>query len=77
LISGDFIRLAIIASAIALPVSWWLVTRWLEGFAYRIAPGFGTALLTETLILIVAIGTIATLTLKAAAANPIRSLRTE
>jgi putative ABC transport system permease protein len=77
LISGDFIRLAIIASAIAIPVSWWLVTRWLEGFAYRVSPGFGTALLTETLILIVAIGTIATLTLKAAAANPIRSLRTE
>ena len=77
LISVDFIRLAVIASAVAFPVAWWLVTHWLQGFAYRIAPGFGTALLTETLILLVAIGTISTLTLKAAAANPTKSLRTE
>ena len=36
LISGDFIRLALIASAIALPISWWLINRWLNNFAYRV-----------------------------------------
>ncbi len=77
LISGDFIRLAAIASAIALPVAWWLVNRWLDNFAYRITISAGTILMTETLIGAIALSVISLLTLRALIANPVRNLRTE
>jgi putative ABC transport system permease protein len=77
LISGDFIRLAAIASAIALPVSWWLVSRWLDNFAYRITISAGTILVTEILIGAIALSVICLLTLRALIANPVRNLRTE
>lgn len=77
LISGDFIRLAIIASAIAFPVAWWLIGRWLDNFAYRVSIGPGTILLTEALIGAIALGVMCLLTLRALIANPVRNLRTE
>jgi putative ABC transport system permease protein len=77
LISGDFIRLAAIASAIALPIAWWLVSRWLDNFAYRITISAGTILLTEILIGVIALSVISLLTLRALIANPVRNLRTQ
>lgn len=77
LISGNFIRLAAIASAIALPVAWWLITRWLDNFAYRITIGAGTILLTESVIGAIALSVIGLLTLRALIANPVRNLRSE
>ena len=77
LVSGSFIRIAAIASLIALPLSWWLVSRWLENFAYRITISIGTFFLTESVILLIAFSVIGLLTLRAVAANPVRSLRTE
>ncbi len=77
LVSGPFIRLAIIASGIALPLSWWMANRWLNNFAYRISISIGTFFLTELLILLVAFSVISLLTLRALAGNPIKNLRTE
>jgi len=77
LVSGHFIRLAAIASIIALPFSWWLVNRWLENFAYRISVSIWTFFMTESLILLIAFSVIGLLTLRAAAANPVKTLRTE
>jgi putative ABC transport system permease protein len=77
LVSGHFIRLAAIASVIALPFSWWLVNRWLENFAYRISVSIWTFFMTESLILLIAFSVIGLLTLRAAAANPVKTLRTE
>ena len=77
LISGQFIRLAIIASGFALPLSWWLANHWLNNFAYRISISVGTFFLTELLILVIAFSVIGALTLKALAGNPIKNLRTE
>ncbi|GGB15929.1 ABC transporter permease [Puia dinghuensis] len=77
LISGNFIRLALIASAIALPLSWWLIHRWLDNFAYRVTINAGLLLLTEGLILSIAFIVIGALTLRALAANPVKNLRTE
>jgi putative ABC transport system permease protein len=77
LVSGQFIRLAAIASAIALPLSWWLANRWLENFAYRISVSVGTFFGTELLILLLAFSVIGPLTLRALAGNPIKNLRTE
>jgi putative ABC transport system permease protein len=77
LISGEFIRLAVIASAIALPIAWWLVNRWLDNFAYRVSISAGTIILTEALIGAIALAIISLLTLRAMIANPVRNLRTE
>jgi len=77
LVSGQFIRLAIIASGFALPLSWWLADHWLNNFAYRISVSAGTFFLTELLILAIAFAVIGLLTFKALAGNPIKNLRTE
>jgi putative ABC transport system permease protein len=77
LVSGNFLRLAIIASAIALPLSWWLIHRWLENFAYRVTIGAKTFALTEAVILFIAFSVISLLTLRAIAADPVKNLRTE
>ncbi|HEY4061535.1 MAG TPA: FtsX-like permease family protein [Puia sp.] len=77
LVSGNFIRLAAVAATIALPLSWWLIHRWLEDFAYRVTIGVGTFLLTECLILLIAFSVISLLTLRAIAADPVKNLRTE
>ncbi len=77
LVSKDFIRLALIASLIALPTSWWLINRWLNNFAYRIRVGAGLFMTTEALILALAFVVIALLTLKTLAADPVKNLRSE
>ena len=77
LISGDFIRLAAIASGIALPVAWWLVNRWLESFAYRTTVSAAIILCTEALIGAIALAVVSLLTLRVLIANPVRNLRTE
>lgn len=77
LVSGNFIRLGAIASAIALPLSWWLIDRWLDNYAYRISITAGPFLETLALILAIALAVIGILTLKAITANPVKSLRSE
>jgi putative ABC transport system permease protein len=77
LVSGDFIRLAAVASAIALPVAWWLANRWLDNFAYRISISAWTILVTEALIGFIALSVIGLLTIRALIANPVKNLRTE
>ena len=77
LVSGRFIRLAALASAIALPVSWWFIHRWLENYAYRVSVGVGTPLLTVSLVMAIALAVIGSLTVRALAADPINHLRAE
>ena len=77
LVSKDFIRLTFIASGIALPLSWWLVHRWLENFAYRVSIGVWIFFITEAVLLVIALSVISLLALKAALVNPVKSLRSE
>jgi putative ABC transport system permease protein len=77
LVSGQFIRLALLASVIAMPLSGWLTHRWLDNFAYRVTVSAGTFLLTEALILFIALAVIGGLTLRALAASPVNNLRSE
>ena len=77
LLSGSFTKLIIIAMAIAIPLSWFAIHSWLKGFAYRIDIGwmiFGVASLTALLI---AWLTVSYESIKAALANPVRSMRSE
>lgn len=77
ILSKDFIVLVLIALIIAVPVTWWIMYSWLQDFAYRISIHlwvFGVAGLVAVLI---ALFTISFQALKAAIANPVKSLRTE
>ncbi|MBS0030959.1 ABC transporter permease [Chitinophaga sp. 22321] len=77
LLSGDFIKLVLIAILIATPLGWWSMHRWLNGFAYRVDIHwwiFGLAGLTAVMIALLTVGFLA---LKAAMMNPVRSLKSE
>jgi putative ABC transport system permease protein len=77
LISGDFLKLVVIAALIAFPIAWYAMHQWLGGFAYRAPMGWGVFVLAAGIALIVAFVTIGIQTLKAASANPIKHLRSE
>ncbi|MBC7865749.1 MAG: ABC transporter permease [Bacteroidia bacterium] len=76
-LSGDFLKLVIIAACIASPFAWWIMNKWLENYPYRIAMKgsvFGVAIGG---VLLIALLTVSYQALKAAIANPVKSLRTE
>jgi putative ABC transport system permease protein len=77
LISKEFLMLIGIAFAIAVPVGYYFVDKWLQNFAYRISVGWWIFLLSGALVMIVALLTMSFQAIKAAIANPVKSLRTE
>ncbi len=77
LLTADFVRLVLVALAIATPIAWWGMSNWLDDFAYRIDIRwwmFAAAGLTAVLI---AVLTVSWQAIRAAMANPVESLRTE
>ena len=77
LLSRDFLKLIFLAALVAIPLCWWAMNSWLQGFAYRIMLGPVVFLEAALIALAVAVLTIAWQAVKAARANPIRSLRSE
>jgi ABC-type antimicrobial peptide transport system permease subunit len=77
LLSKDFLKLIIIALLIAFPLSWWAMNQWLQNFAYRTSIGAGVFVLAGSSMLIITLLTISFQAIKAAIANPVKSLRTE
>jgi putative ABC transport system permease protein len=77
LLSMDFIKLVVIALAIATPLSWLAMNKWLEGFAYRIDISWTLFIVAGIIAVIIAFSTISFQSMKAAMANPVKSLRTE
>jgi len=77
MLSKDFLRLVMIALCIAFPASWWLMNNWLQGFAYRINISAGVFLVAGASIIMLTLLTIGYQSIKAAIANPVKSLRTE
>ncbi|MCB0601532.1 MAG: ABC transporter permease [Saprospiraceae bacterium] len=77
MISLDFVRLVWIALLIAMPLAYVLMERWLQDFAYRIGIPWWAFVLTGILTSFIAFATIGFHSLKAATANPIKSLRNE
>ncbi|HKB43308.1 MAG TPA: ABC transporter permease, partial [Chitinophagaceae bacterium] len=77
MLSGGFLKLVLLACFIAMPVTWYTMNKWLQGFAYRINISwwmFGAAGLS---VLFIALVTVSFQSIKAAIANPVKSLRTE
>ncbi|MBC3785950.1 ABC transporter permease [Spirosoma utsteinense] len=77
LLARDFMKLVIIGIVIASPIAWYAMHQWLQRFAYRIDIGWWTFLLAGLLAIGIALITISFQAIKAALANPVKSLRTE
>jgi putative ABC transport system permease protein len=77
MLSKDFLKLVAIASLIAFPVAWWAMHKWLQDFAYRIRIEWWVFVLAAFIALLIALLTVSVQAIKAAVANPIKSLRTE
>ncbi len=77
LLSRDFLKLVILAAVIAFPVAWYAMTKWLEDFAYRINIPWWIFIAAGIIATLVAFVTISAMAMKAANANPVKSLRTE
>lgn len=77
LLSKDFIKLVIISLLIASPVAWYFMNKWLQDFAYRIHISWWIFIITAILALSIAFITVSFQAIKAALANPVKSLRTD
>jgi putative ABC transport system permease protein len=77
LLSKELIKWVIIANIIALPIGWYVMNRWLQNFAYRIDIGWWIFILAGMLALVIALITVSFQSIKAALANPVKSLRYE
>jgi len=77
LLSKDFLKLVIAASVLAFPLAWWAMNSWLQDFAYRIHIGAWIFAMAAISALLIALVTVSFQAIKAAAANPVKSLRTE
>ncbi|NIO79308.1 MAG: hypothetical protein GTN68_01965, partial [Candidatus Aminicenantes bacterium] len=77
LLSTEFTAAILLANLIAWPVAYYLMQKWLANFAYRIDLGMGIFVLSALLALAVALITVGWQSLKAATANPVKSLRYE
>jgi putative ABC transport system permease protein len=77
LLSKNFVRLVLIANLIAWPLAWLALNRWLQDYAYRIPISWWVFALAGIAALLIALGTVSSLTIKAATSNPVKSLRTE
>jgi putative ABC transport system permease protein len=77
LLSKDFLKLVLLANLIAWPLAWYVMNRWLEGFAYHINISWWTFAAAGITALLIALLTVSSQAIKAALTNPVKSLRTE
>jgi putative ABC transport system permease protein len=76
-LSRDFLKLVLIAAAIALPIAWFSMNKWLLDFAFRINISWWVLALAGVAAMIIAFATISFQSIKAALSNPVESLRSE
>ncbi|HTD94294.1 MAG TPA: ABC transporter permease [Chitinophagaceae bacterium] len=77
LLSKDFIKLILVAMVIAIPLCWWAMNTWLQGFAYRMTIGPVVFIEAGAIAVAIALATISWQSIKAAIGNPIQSLKNE
>jgi putative ABC transport system permease protein len=77
MLSSDFLKLVLVASCIAIPLAWLGINKWLQDFAYHINIGWWMLPASCMLALVIALLTVSFQAIKAAVANPVKSLRTE
>jgi putative ABC transport system permease protein len=77
MLSKQFIKLVIIACIIAFPLSYWVMNQWLLDFAYRIHLNVWVFVAAGVIAIFIALCTVSIQSIKAALANPVKSLRSE
>jgi len=77
ILSADFMKLVAISIVIASPVGWYIMNKWLEDFAYRTHISWLIFFIAGSIAVVIALITISFQSIKAAVANPVKSLRTE
>ncbi len=77
LLSKDFLKMVLLAFVIASPVAWLIMTKWLQEFAYHTRISWWVFVVAATAAMLIAVVAVSYQSLKAALANPVRSLRTE
>ena len=77
LLSKDFLKLVMAAFVIAIPIAWWAMHQWLQAFAYRVTISWWMFALAGAVALLIALVTVSFQAIKAAVANPVRSLKAE
>ena len=77
MVTKEFIRKIVLAAFIALPVGWYIMNRWLDNFAYKIAIEIGPFITAIILAVSITFASIGFKAIKAAIANPVDSIRNE
>lgn len=77
LLSKDFLKMVVLSLVIASPVAWWAMDNWLHNFAYRIAVPWWVFVLAGIVAITTTVITISYHSIRAALANPVKSLRSE
>jgi putative ABC transport system permease protein len=77
LLSKDFLQPILLSILIASPVAWWSMDHWLKSFSYRTSISWWVFVSAALIVILIAIATVSYQTLKAALANPVKSIRTE
>ena len=77
LLLKDFAKWVLISNIIAWPIAYFALSKWLEDFAYRVNISFWTFVLASVIAILIAIFTVSYQSIKAAVANPVKSLRYE
>jgi putative ABC transport system permease protein len=77
MLSKDIVKLVILSAVIATPIAWLAMNNWLQNFAYRISLNGWIFLVAGLIAILIALATISFQAIKAAFANPVKSLRTE
>ncbi|MGE5107756.1 MAG: ABC transporter permease, partial [Sphingobacteriales bacterium] len=77
LLSKDFLKLVMVSFLIASPVAWWMMHQWLQDYPYRVSIQWQVFALAGFLSFIISVLTVSYQSIKAAVANPVKSLRTE
>ncbi|MBS1729345.1 MAG: ABC transporter permease [Bacteroidetes bacterium] len=76
-LSKDFVKLVMISLILAIPAAWIAVTKWLQNYPYRISMNWWLFMSAGTLVILIALVTVIFQAIKAAVANPVKSLRSE
>jgi putative ABC transport system permease protein len=77
LLAGQFLKLIVIASMIALPLAWYGMDNWLDGFAFRIGLGWDLFVIPVLILAVIALGTVSFQIIRGANTNPAKILRSE
>jgi putative ABC transport system permease protein len=75
LLSQDFLKLVVVSLLIATPVAWWAADKWLQSFVYRVTLSWWMFGLAGLLAIVIALVTVSFQAVRAALANPVKSLR--